>query len=284
MSTRDNAVPSGVSRFPVQPVGMVPRWPKSRLFLWKTRACPPPPGRIVRMPSLICSGARSDVQSSSSGIVRMILGAKKMSKGKKSSTTENKKAWALSENAWKMLLQCLDKDPEQAGQKYEKIRGKLIRLFEWKNFHHPEDLADETINRVARRIEEGLEIRAADPAAYFYQVARLVTKEEFRGLKRWTQAMMEHEHHRKITSAPPEETDARLGCLRRCVAALPPDQRDLILKYHAVDSKHRIPQRRQLALQLKIPLNALRIRACRIRSRLEDCVEKRFQTLQRNSL
>ena len=147
-----------------------------------------PVGNIVRMPSLICSGAGSDVLSSTSRIVRMILGAKKMSKDGKITTNGYKKDWILTENAWSKLLQYLDADPDQAGRKYERIRHRLIKFFEWRNFHSPEDLADETINRVARRIEEGVEIRAPDPLAYFHRVADLVAKEEFRGQKRWSRA------------------------------------------------------------------------------------------------
>ena len=65
-----------------------------------------------------------------------------------------------------------------------------------------------------------------------------------------------------------------MECLRRCLARLPEDQRRLILRYHGEDD--RIRSRQELAEELGIALNALRIRAHRVRRDLEQCVRQRL--------
>ncbi|HEY4591603.1 MAG TPA: RNA polymerase sigma factor [Thermoanaerobaculia bacterium] len=175
----------------------------------------------------------------------------------------------LTPEAFEALLRQLAPDRERAGELYETIRHKLVRLFEWRGCAAPEDLADVTFNRVARRLAEGVGLRSNDPYGYFCGVAHLVYKEVLRQAAR---------EHRVLTSGdwpPPaaeedEPSDARLECLRRCLAELPPDQRDLVLRYH--QGEHNIRNRQQLAREAGIPMNALRIRVHRVRRKLESCV------------
>ena len=84
--------------------------------------------------------------------------------------------WQLNQEAFERLLACLDDDRERAGELYNKIRGKLISYFECRDCPFPEDHADETINRVARKLESDEEIR--DPVTYVYGVARLLLSDE----------------------------------------------------------------------------------------------------------
>src|SRR5262245_50407415 len=96
------------------------------------------------------------------------------------------KKWDLSEAAFSMLLARLNADPALAGEEYEKIRKRLIYFFERKGCRTAAELGDETINRVARKIEEGIEIR--DMLKYSSSVARLVLKEHWDDPKReWDQ-------------------------------------------------------------------------------------------------
>jgi hypothetical protein len=80
--------------------------------------------------------------------------------------------WQLTQEAFDRLLTSFDVDRECAGEQYVKIRNKLISYFECRDCPFPEDHADETMNRVARKLESGEEIR--DPASYVYGVARLL--------------------------------------------------------------------------------------------------------------
>jgi DNA-directed RNA polymerase specialized sigma24 family protein len=170
------------------------------------------------------------------------------------------------------LLALLDPDRERAGEIYEEIRGRLIRIFEWRHCDCPEDLADETFNRVGRRRAERAPIE--DPLAYIYGVANRVFKEFWRREERKRRAREAERPADPIWPDPRE--DERLDCVRRCLADLPEDQRSLIVRYH--DDDDRIHSRRELARELGIAMNALRIRAHRIRRDLEECVRSCLAT------
>jgi len=180
----------------------------------------------------------------------------------------------LTRESFDILLAQLDPDREGAGELYETIRRRLIRLFEWRGCACPEDLADDTFNRVARKLAEGVELRSADPYSYFCGVAHLRFKEVLRSAARERRALDAHGELLRPTPLPvvPDEEpgDRRLDCLRRCLAALQMDQRELVLKYHQGEGN--IRNRKALSQELGIPMNALRIRVHRVRRRLEACL------------
>src|SRR6202008_405245 len=66
--------------------------------------------------------------------------------------------WTLTQEAFDKLLSALGGDRDVAAQKYLELRANLIRFFEWRGCSFPEDHADETINRVAKRVLEREEI------------------------------------------------------------------------------------------------------------------------------
>jgi len=169
------------------------------------------------------------------------------------------------------LLALLDSDRDRAGEKYEEIRFKLTKYFEWEGCPFVDEHADETINRVARAIQQGKEIR--DLRAYFFGVARLIHFESLRNLEKQRRAVAE------LSTAPAARPDgdgseAALDCLERCLASLPSEGCDLIMKYYQGDQIAKIRNRRNLALALGLESNALRNRALRLRCKLEDCVMK----------
>ena len=63
-------------------------------------------------------------------------------------------------------------------------------------------------------------------------------------------------------------------CLEECLGKLPATDHNLVLTYYREDKQAKIDQRKELAQQLGTGMNALRIRACRIRAVLQDCVER----------
>src|SRR5688572_13300970 len=175
--------------------------------------------------------------------------------------------WVLTEDSLDQLLALLDADRERAGNQYEIIRRKLLKFFEWRGAASPEELTDETINRVARKIEAGEVIR--NLPAYVGGVARLV----------WLESVKERERERVAFEQLPQASAAdaglanrRLECFEFCLAGLPPKSRELIVDYHREEKAAKIKLRKQLSEKLGIPLNALRIRAHRIRAELEQCV------------
>ena len=179
----------------------------------------------------------------------------------------------LTREALERLLALLDPDQERAARKYQQLRRRLVRLFEWRGARFPDDLTDETVLRVARRLNDGVEIRADDPFRYFCGVAHLVFKEVLRERKR-DRALQDPANWPTHQEEDPEPDDERMAVLQECLDRLGTDHRNLILEYHEGERRERIDNRREIAERLGIPLNALRIRVHRIRSKLERCVER----------
>jgi len=184
-----------------------------------------------------------------------------------------KNRWTLTQGAFDLLLAQLDTDRQQAGMKYEALRSKLVKFFQWRGCGFPEDLADDTINRVARNLEAGENIRHL--AAYCAGIAHHVFLESLR-----TRRREEALHAVTYPSPTPPDEDLRLECLERCLRELSAKNLQLIVQYYQEDEQARIEARRNLAARLGIPPNALRIRAHRIRVRLQGCVEDCVRRLQ----
>jgi DNA-directed RNA polymerase specialized sigma24 family protein len=178
-----------------------------------------------------------------------------------------KKAWDLTSESFARLLAALDSDQQRAAERYEQLRRKLVNFFEWRGSATADELADETLNRLARKIDEGEPIR--NLSSYLGGMARLV----------WLESLKEQERQRgafedlSISSQHPAKTDLqRIECFEFCLQSLPPENHVLILDYYRDEKSARIALRKRLAEKLGTPLNALRIRAHRIRIQLEQCV------------
>jgi len=177
--------------------------------------------------------------------------------------------WTLTQEAFDKLLHALDGDRERAGNIYQETRSNLIRFFEWRGCPFPEDHADETINRVAKRILEGEDVR--DVTKYFFGVARLLFLEIQKARARELNAL------NNLPDAEPsfhDSDEARLDCLRQCLGGISADQRDLIIGYYQGEKSNKIKNRQILAERLRVPIGTLRTRALRLREQLEVCVEK----------
>ena len=177
----------------------------------------------------------------------------------------------LTEAALNKLLDQLHPERSEAGEKYEKIRRKLVQFFRWERAEFPEEHADEALNRVARKLAASEPI--VDVERYIYGVARMILHEVDQQRRRHKAAIQEMKH------APVAHVDAEgvalASVLWDCLLTMAPDTRAFILRYYEGDKQARIRNRRAMSDELGIPLNALRNRALRLRERLEECVEKR---------
>jgi RNA polymerase sigma factor (sigma-70 family) len=181
----------------------------------------------------------------------------------------SKSEWTLSGEALAGFLACLDLDSDRAGEKYESLRLMLMKFFDWRGAHFPEECADETINRVIRKIDEGETIR--DIPTYCHGVARLVLLEKLKSPES-RRADFEELPPDALVAPEPEEKDEKQECFEWCLKELPVESRQLILHYYSDEKREKIDRRLALAQRLGIPLNTLRSRAQRIRNRLEECV------------
>jgi DNA-directed RNA polymerase specialized sigma24 family protein len=182
----------------------------------------------------------------------------------------------LREQTFRRLLAWLDQGVDTNGQSYLAIRERLLNYFDRKNCLHADELADETLNRVARRLdEEGGNIETETPAKYCYIVARFVFMESLRANEREIVALDNVSRQANVMSNEDrDQKEKMLECLDRCAAKLESSQRDLILGYYVGEQRVKIENRRSLAQTLGISVNALSIRACRVRDKLESCVKE----------
>jgi DNA-directed RNA polymerase specialized sigma24 family protein len=182
----------------------------------------------------------------------------------------------LTQFAFGRLLEWLDDGVDSNGETYLEMRRRLESYFDRRNRPFPDDLADATLNRIARTLAGSGSISVTPPARYCYVVARFVLLED---LRRWPQQVSVDPARTLTPVSPLNDRDQaalreqRLACLDRCLEKLKPEQRHLAIEYYRDDKRTRIDRRRDLADRLGITANALNIRASRIRSALEACVD-----------
>ncbi|MGH8636052.1 MAG: RNA polymerase sigma factor [Burkholderiales bacterium] len=159
------------------------------------------------------------------------------------------------------LLAWLSPARDQAGARYETIRRSLTRYFECRHCVPADEHVDETIDRVARRLLGGEQIRSPNPYRYFHGVAKHVFMESRR---------------QKLREIPPplpgcavisEDASPRLACLAHCLGTLPPEARELLEAYY-LDPRSELPAR------LGITANAVRLRVFKEKHKLKSCLAR----------
>lgn len=175
----------------------------------------------------------------------------------------------LQQEDFDRLLNWLDADSERAGSIYEKIRWRLIAILASRGCRFPEELADETIDRVARRVVDIQDTYVGDKAIYFLGVMNNVHHEY---LKR------PEVSEPSICNYDVEAKEKTYGCLDKCLDKLTPNSRQMIEQYYAEDKRAKVDLRKRIALQLGISINTLRLRALRIREKLQACIVQCLET------
>lgn len=164
------------------------------------------------------------------------------------------------------LLRWLDPDPARAGEKFEKIRLRIIKLFSNRGSRRAEEIFDVTVSRVCEKVAKVAPSYEGDPALYFYGVAKNVHFEFIREDLRPVPEQPE--------AADSEEVERRHRCLGLCLGKLSPEKRSLILRFYEGDGQERIVNRKRLAEELGIDTEALSLRALRIRRELLPCMRE----------
>ena len=180
----------------------------------------------------------------------------------------------LTAEAFGLLLVRLDENESVAAGKYEELRLKLVKFFVWQRRcaeSEADALADETLDRVSVKLARKVEIKNIN--AYALEVSRFVWLEYIRNKKEdgYGDDLPE-------VAVPPEileEPNARLQCLKKCLSEISKNEseRRLIIGYYAAGAgeKNKI-ERKNLAGKLGLTMNALKVKACRLRERLERCI------------
>ena len=173
----------------------------------------------------------------------------------------------MNKDEFEELLNFLHEDRQCAGERYETIRSGLIEFFRLRGCSEPEDLADETIDRVARKVKEIAPNYKNDPSRsrYFYGVAKNIVREYNR---KKTRSLVTE----PAMQADEDETEVQHRCLDSCLEQLSLEDRNLVLDYFSREGKSVINNRKTLCDRLRISPEALRIRIYRIKQRLRDCI------------
>jgi len=144
-----------------------------------------------------------------------------------------------------------------------------------KGFSDAEDLADETINRVMKKLPEIRDTYVGEPARYFHGVARYIVRE----VNRRKEIAVEEV---PVVSIEDEVHSDEYDCLVKCLRFLSADKRELILDYYIYDGRDKIEQHQRMANELGITDGALRGRAHHVRGSLEKCIQKCIEQMKAN--
>lgn len=205
-----------------------------------------------------------------------------------SQASESRQPWRLDKQGFDALLDALaavSKNRDDASRRYSALRGRLSRFFEWNGADQPDELADQTLDRLARRIstqDGSLGEVILDPEKYAVGIARLVLRETWRRQQRAERVLavvsMNLEAQGQRDSA---RIEALAALLDECLMALPPESRSMIERYYCAEGDNQIEARQRLAAELGISNNALRNRAMRIRAELEESARARQSRIDR---
>jgi DNA-directed RNA polymerase specialized sigma24 family protein len=189
----------------------------------------------------------------------------------------------LTRSQFDHLLRRLDPDEDCASEKYEILRWKLINFFEWSSYSCAEDLADETLDRVARQLGEQ---QIQDAVGFTWGVAKRIKQEAHKRMARTVPLLdlpktrhpdgdyktAEGIIHEKL------ENEQRLKCLGACIERWPQRDGELFLAYHSIDGNS-IRERQVLAQNFGLTVNALRVRINRLRKRLGKDVNESMKRI-----
>lgn len=183
-----------------------------------------------------------------------------------------KQKWVLTTESFDGMLLWLDHDRDLAGKKYEEIRSGLIRRFQQLGCREPEELANRTFDRVARKLPEIIGEYKGEREPYFFSIAHYVYKEELR-----TPIMMSlaSTDFSDTDFQPDEELFERElldSCLWHCIEKLPPPNREMIRDYYRGERQVKIQTRQRMAERMGIKMSNLRLRAQRVRTTLKKCI------------
>jgi RNA polymerase sigma factor (sigma-70 family) len=197
-----------------------------------------------------------------------------------------KTEWEKNGPHFGSLLARLDLDRQLAWEAYEKLRKKLVTYFQRRG--HPldaEELAEETLDRIARNPEVG---KIETVNAFALAVARNVRREAFR--KTPPKVSIEQSEDFPGRDENPEHTiltaidsKHRLECFLQCMRRLAPKERSLILSYYPAENDDLEARRQRLAESLRIDSAALRARLARGRQKLEQCCSECYRRPAKHS-
>lgn len=165
-------------------------------------------------------------------------------------------------------------------ERFRSLQSRLVFYFERRHCFDPEELADETLERVVQKLCEGTEV--SDLTSYSYGVARNVFYEYLRREKAKHKYSDEQRHRPEAASAEDDEEvkarERRLECLDDCMARLKERERWLLSEYYRYKGRRKLEHKQKLADELKISREALTLRVFNLKRRLKRCIDDCLKT------
>jgi RNA polymerase sigma factor (sigma-70 family) len=163
-------------------------------------------------------------------------------------------------------------------ERFTALRGKLIFFFVAKKCVDPEELADETLERVYKKLCDSTKV--SNLTAYSFGVARNVLHEYLRGNRKML-AFMDHQKYQP-EAVSSEESDAvirerKLACWQECLDQLKEPERAMLLEYYQVEGRPKLEHRQRMAERLNITRDALTLRVFRLKEELKKRASARLE-------
>ena len=181
---------------------------------------------------------------------------------------------AMPPEGFEEILAWLDPNRETAAAMYVQLRHDLTKIFSFRGFTDPEGLTDEVFDRVGRKVHEVRSTYEGDPRLYFRAVANKLVKENIKKVKNQVSFDDGEVPEPAATDSAEEKSAHREECLQTCLKKLSAENRKLILDYYAKEKQAKIDHRNELAQQLGISIETLRVKVYRIRLSLQNCIER----------
>jgi DNA-directed RNA polymerase specialized sigma24 family protein len=193
----------------------------------------------------------------------------------------------LQDREFQLLLTTLGDSSERGAHEYLNLHKRITTLFINSQSCAPEELADETLNRLAHQLAEGKEINPGSSFPYAYGIANNIRREHWRSCESCKRRRIRRDDENDGDSldslpaidslADKEDVDGKgrmLECLDECLAKMNKEERLLLLEYYSEDKTQKIVTRDRMATRLSVTSGALRQRLWKLRTPLRDCTEE----------
>jgi DNA-directed RNA polymerase specialized sigma24 family protein len=183
----------------------------------------------------------------------------------------------MSPEEFDRLLAWFAPDRDAAAKMYLAAHKNLTRFFQFNYCNRPEDLTDEVMNRVSKKVpplREGL-----DHIAVLRGFARHVLKEYRRSPDWHAEDLSGEDPAPVVTASGIDDAEIRSRNLQTCLAGLPERDGQLLVEYYKYEPSAKIAHRQAMAKAQQMTLNALRLKVSRLKSIVEKCVKRLTEAL-----
>ena len=175
----------------------------------------------------------------------------------------------MTQEAFESLLAAFHQDRDEAARRYQSLRQRLIFFFAQRQFTQAESLADQVLDRLARRISSGEQIDSL--ASYAYGIAKFVAQEEQRHVIRQDAASREYVENNSLLSDTRDD-ELLQKAMEDCLSRQSKTNRKVLIQYYTFRGQTKIEHRRKLAIQLQLTPSGLRKHTFHLRRAIEACV------------